>query len=217
MPRRPDQTTLSTHIDRELASRFQAWARGTEGGTSAALRRIVSEAMDGKSPAPPSGAGSGQQVGVRFKASERALLSEAARSRATTPAGWLRSLALVHLTRRPQWNADEVEGLREVFRELRRIGNNVNQIARALNVAAHKGEYPPYQGEEARAAAERVRNEMRRVVALMTGNYDYWGLPDADRPTAAPGAQVRDDEATTQERKKTANLPKRRPARSRDG
>lgn len=217
MPRRPDQTTLSTHIDRELACRFQAWARGTEGGTSAALRRIVSEAMDGKPPPPPSGVGSGQQVGVRFKASERALLAQVARSRATTPAGWLRSLALVHLTRRPQWNADEVEGLREVFKELRRIGNNVNQIARALNVAAHKGEYPPYQGEEARAAAERVRNEMRRVVALMTGNYDYWGLPDADRPTAAPGAQERDDEATIQERKKAAKLPKRRPARFREG
>ena len=217
MPRRPDQTTLSTHIDRELASRFQAWARGTEGGTSAALRRIVSEAMDGKPPPPPSGAGSGQQVGVRFKASERALLSEVARSRATTPAGWLRSLALVHLTRRPQWNADEVEGLREVFKELRRIGNNVNQIARALNVAAHKGEYPPYQGEDARAAAERVRHEMRRVVALMTGNYDYWGLPDADRPTAAPGAQERDDAVTAQERKKAAKLPKRRPARFREG
>ena len=217
MPRRPDQTTLSTHIDRELASRFQAWARGTEGGTSAALRRIVSEAIDGKPPPSPSGVGSGQQVGVRFKASERVLLSEAARQRATTPAGWLRSLALVHLTRRPQWNADEVEGLREVFKELRRIGNNVNQIARALNVAAHKGEYPPYQGEEARAAAERVRDEMRRVVALMTGNYDYWGFPDADRPTAAPGAQERDDELTIHERKKAAKLPKRRPARFREG
>lgn len=217
MPRRPDQTTLSTHIDRELASRFQVWARGTESGTSAALRRIVSEAMDGKPPAPPSGAGSGQQVGVRFKAAERALLAEVARSRATTPAGWLRSLALVHLTRRPQWNADEVEGLREVFKELRRIGNNVNQIARALNVAAHKGEYSPYQGKEARAASELVRSEMRRVVAMMTGNFDYWGLPDADRPTAAPGAQERDDEATIQEQQRLAKLPKRRRARFREG
>ena len=173
--------------------------------------------MDGKSPAPPSGVGSGHQVGVRFKAAERALLAEVARSRATTPAGWLRSLALVHLTRRPQWNADEVEGLREVFKELRRIGNNVNQIARALNVAAQKGEYSLYQGEEARAASERVRSEMRRVVAIMTGNFDYWGLPDADRPTASPGAQERDDEATIQERRKLAKLPKRQPARFREG
>ena len=102
-----------------------------------------------------------------------------------------------------------------MFKELRRIGNNVNQIARALNVAAHTGEYSPYQGEEARAAAERVRSEMRRVVALMTGNFDYWGLPDADRPTAAPGAQERDDEATVQERQKLSKLPKRRAARFR--
>lgn len=211
MPRRPDQTTLSTHIDRELAARFQAWARGTEGGTSAALRRIVSEAMDGKGPVPPSGAGAGQQVGVRFKASERALLSEAARSRSTTPAGWLRSLALVHLSRKPEWNMAEVEELREVFKELRRIGNNVNQIARALNVAAHKGEYPPYQGEEARVASERVRTEMRRVVSMITGNFDYWGLPDAERPTASPGAEERDNNATVQERQRLARTSRRRP------
>lgn len=213
MPRRPDQTTLSTHIDRELAARFQAWARGTEGGTSAALRRIVSEAVSGETPAPPSGAGGGQQVGVRFKASERALLSEAARARSTTPAAWLRSLALVHLTRRPQWNPAELEELREVFRELRRIGNNVNQIARALNVAVHTGEYSPYQGEEARAAAERVRSEMRRVVAMMTGNFEYWGLPDADRPTSAPGAEDQEEKLSSKERQRLASRPKRRPAR----
>ena len=60
----------------------------------------------------------------------------------------------------------------------------------------------PYQGEEARAASERVRSEMRRVVAMVTGNFDYWGLPYADRPTASPGAQERDDEGTVEERQK---------------
>lgn len=212
MPRRPDQTTLSTHIDRDLAARFQAWARGTEGGTSAALRRIISEAVDGKPAAAPAGAGQGQQVGVRFKPSERQMLSEAAHSRATTPAAWLRSLALVHLARTPQWNSSELDELRDVFRELRRIGNNVNQIARALNVAAHNGEYPLYQREEARAAAERVRFEMRRVVSMMTGNFDYWGLPDADCPTAAVGAEVRDEELSRLERRALKSRARYRPS-----
>ena len=119
----------------------------------------------------------------------------------------------VHLGHRPQWNGAEIEALRELFTEVRKIGNNVNQIARALNVAAHKGEYSPYQGQEAREAAELVRIETRRIVAVMTGNFDYWGLPDADRPTAAPGAQERDDIATKKERRKIARQPRRRPAR----
>jgi hypothetical protein len=38
-----------------------------------------------------------------------------------------------------------------------------------------------------------VRAEMRRVVAIMTGNFDYWGLPDAERPTAAPGTVEKAD------------------------
>ncbi len=38
-----------------------------------------------------------------------------------------------------------------------------------------------------------IRFEMRRVVAVMTGNFDYWGLPDAERPSAAPGAVERHD------------------------
>jgi len=103
--------------------------------------------------------------------------------------------------------------LRDVFTELRRIGSNINQVAKALNVAAMSGEYPAEQGDAALAAAETVRRETRRVVAVMTGNFDYWGLPDAERPVAAYGAQVRDLDATEAERRKIRLRPRRRPAR----
>jgi hypothetical protein len=210
---RNGQELLSTWVPNELAEAFKAQARGTEGGASAALRRLVSEAVDGKPPPAPRGSGAGEQVGVRFKAAERALLAEAAKAHGTSPANWLRSLALVHLARRPQWNPAEVEAIRELFRELRAIGNNVNQIAHALNVAVHTCEYPPHQGETAREAAELIRYEMRRVVAVMTGNFAYWGLPDAVRPTAAPGAVERADaEARTAEARRK-NRPRRRAAR----
>ncbi|PHK93415.1 hypothetical protein CR162_18585 [Pseudoroseomonas rhizosphaerae] len=129
---------------------------------------------------------------------------------------WLRSLAIIHLARRPQWNAAELDELREVFKELRRIGNNVNQIARALNVAVHKGEYPPNQGLQAREAAEAVRDEMLRVVAMMTGNFDYWGLPLDERPTPKPEAvELADAQARAAEAKRRRR-PRRRPARFAD-
>lgn len=80
--------------------------------------------------------------------------------------------------RQPQWNTAEIEELRLLFREVRAIGNNVNQIAHALNIAVQTGKYPPYQGAAAREAAELLRLEMRRIVAVMTGNFEYWGMPD---------------------------------------
>jgi len=50
---------------------------------------------------------------------------------------------------------------------------------------------------------------MRRVVAVMSGNFDYWGLPDEDRPTAAPGAVERVDAAATVAEAKRTRAPRR--------
>jgi Bacterial mobilisation protein (MobC) len=219
MPAKPGQKLIGGYVDEALADRFNAWARQTDGGSSAALRRLISRAMDeaeglhGASPIGPRGVGRGKQVSVRLRDVERAALAEAAAAAGTTPANWLRSLALVHLARRPQWNPAELDALRALARELRAIGNNVNQIAHALNVAVQIGEYPPHQGVAAQEAAELVRYEMRRVVAVMTGNFDYWGLPDAERPIAAPGAEARADAAARAAEAKRKNRRRRQPAR----
>jgi hypothetical protein len=87
-----------------------------------------------------------------------------------------------------------------------------SQIARAFHVAVQSGVYPPHQGVAAMEAAELVRYEMRRVVAVMTGNFAYWGLPDAER-TAAPGAVERDDAEAAEAKEKRKRQPRRRPAR----
>ena len=210
MAGRNGQEMVGTYVPAELAARFRAWARSTEGGASAALRRLISGAVEGREPDPPPGA-SGHQVLVRLKDVERLALLQAAKARSTTPANWLRSLAVVHLGRRPQWDANEAQALREIGEELRRIGNNVNQIARALNVAALEGECPPNQGEVAMEAVQDVRAEMRRLVAVYTGNFDYWGLPDADRPTAAPGALKGEEQTEGDARSKRRLRPRRRP------
>ncbi|UZO95009.1 putative cytosolic protein (plasmid) [Roseomonas mucosa] len=145
------------------------------------------------------------------------MLAEVARIRATSPANWLRSLAITHLARKPQWNASELVELRAVARELASIGNNVNQIARALNVAVHTGQYPPHQGIAAQEAAEAVRYEMRRVAAMITGNFDYWGCPMDERPEPHPDAEARDTKAARAAEKKRKGRPRRRPARFADG
>ena len=212
MPAPPESILISTHVDRGLAERFRTLARATDGSVSAALRRLLSDAVAGQAPQAPLGA-SGHRVSVRLKDAERLALLAAARARQTSPSVWLRCLAVVHLGRRPQWNEQEVAELRAVFTELRRIGTNLNQVAKALNVAALSGEYPAGQGTAALEAADLVRSETRRVVAVMTGNFDYWGLPDADRPAARYGAMARDQDATEAERRKIRLRPRRRPSR----
>lgn len=221
MTGRNGQRLLSTWVPETMAAAFRARAR-TEGGTSALLRRLVAETVDpglhGASldALAPAGAGRGEQIGIRLKGEERRALNAAAGARGTSPANWVRSLAIVHLGRKPQWNTAELSELREVFKELRRIGNNVNQIARALNVAQATGQYPPHQHRAVEEAAGLIRHEMRRVVAVMTGNFDYWGLPDAERPSAAPGAVERHDAEVEAAEAKRRRRPKRRPARFED-
>lgn len=210
MAGRNGQEMVGTYVPADLATRFKAWARGTEGGASAALRRLIAGAVEGREPDPRPGA-SGHQVLVRLKDAERLALLRAAKARSTTPANWLRSLAIVHLGRRPQWHASEADALRGIGDELRRIGNNVNQIARALNVAAHTGEYPPHQGQAAANAVHEVRAEMRRLVAIYTGNFEYWGLPDAERPTSAPGALEAEQQREEKVRDRRRLRVRRRP------
>jgi uncharacterized protein YukE len=213
---------LSTWVPEATAEAFQAQSRA-EGGASAALRRLVAETVDpslhGASlqALAPAGSGRGEQIGIRLKGEERRALNAVASDRGTSPANWVRALAIVHLARRPQWNQAELAELRELFKELRRIGNNVNQIARALNVAQQTGQYPPHQHRAVKEAAEMIRDEMRRVVAVMTGNFDYWGLPDADRPRAAPGAVERHDAEVEAAEAKRRRRPRRGATRFDEG
>lgn len=213
MAGRNGQELLSAWVPSDLAAAFRGWARAQAGGASAALRGLVAQAVTGEAPVAPPGPGAGYRVTVRLQEAERAALLAAARARGVTPATWVRALAVAHLARKPQWNPAELDALRDLFAEVRRIGGNVNQVARALNTAAHTGEYPPYQGEAAKEAAELVRSEMRRVVAVMSGNWDYWGLPWAERPVPAPGAEDREQERTRAEAARRRLRPRRRPRR----
>lgn len=204
---------LTTYVDADRAERFKAWARQTYGTTAAALSRLISEAIDGKASPTSSGIGRGKQIGVRFKDNELHALTAAAAARGTTPANWLRSLAIVHLVGRPQWNLAEVDILRELSRQLGAIGNNVNQMAYAMNLAVHSGDYPPNQGTAAREAAESIRFELRRVAAVVSGNFGYWGLPTAEQPTAAPGAVEYADALARIAEADRRSRPRRRPRR----
>jgi hypothetical protein len=211
MPVPAGKTLLNAYVDRDLADRFKTWAR-PHGGVSAALRRVIEGAVAKHDPEPPPGA-AGFHFTVRLRERERELLLAAAQARGMPAAAYLRSLAVVHLSGHPQWSPAEAEALRELGGELRRIGNNVNQIARALNVAVHKGEYPAGQGAEAKEAAKLIRAELQRLLAIYTGNLERWGRAGGDAEGSLRGLIGRAEATERKGRVRAKRRPKpRRPS-----
>ena len=132
--RRPDLINVSTHIDRETERAFDAWAR-TRGGKAAALRVLIRDAVGAPVPdRAPADAGV-SDLHVRLSEPEREALRQAAAQKGMAPSKWVRSLVRAHVLRRPQWGEFERQGFAAVLTAVARIGSNVNQIARAMNVA----------------------------------------------------------------------------------
>ena len=181
MGARRGQKLIGVYVEEALADRFHAWARRNGGGASPALRKLITDAVGDSQLPEVRGRGTGQQIGVRFREAERALVAEAAQARGTTPANWLRSLAVAQLARRPQWTPAEVQALRDVFAALRSISADMTRLA---ETSASGQQAAPALAE----AASAVRTEMRRVVAMMTGNLDYWGALTDAVPQSQPGA-----------------------------
>lgn len=106
----------------------------------------------------PEGAARDAVVPVRLTPFERDELAQLAEQRNTTLSGLLRSLALgrnLPAPKPPKVDAD-------TYMELGRIGNNLNQIARAMN-AVHT--MPPF--EKLAEDVEALRNVLRKVQAGM--------------------------------------------------
>jgi hypothetical protein len=184
--RRPDLINVSTHIDRETERAFDAWAR-TRGGKAAALRSLIRDAVGAPVPDRPTVDACVSDLHVRLSEPEREALRQAAAQKGMAPSTWVRSLVRAHVLRRPQWGEFERQGFAAVLTAVARIGSNVNQIARAMNVAVLKGEYAAGQGSEAREAAADVKRAIAQLAGMVGRDLDYWGADTrAELPAPRP-------------------------------
>lgn len=127
--------TLTLRVSDELALQFAALA-ATEGGKSALIRRLLETAVGApESKRAPVAVGAPQKVTVRFRESELRALGELAAARGMTRTQWITSLVRSRLGAPAQQSDGEREALRDIARELNRIGGNINQIARAVHRA----------------------------------------------------------------------------------
>ncbi len=168
-----DRITL--RLPPDLCRRFDAVAVG-HGGRSRLLRRLMEQAARAPLPAPeaaPSGAVSGRLF-LRLRTDDLALLEAEAASVGLARTQWAVSLIRRRLHGRPQFTRPEAIALIECRRELRRIGVNINQIARALNTAVVEGVVLELETAQLEAFRIEIEGWVSALGEAFEGNLAYW-------------------------------------------
>lgn len=166
---------LSTRVPDDLATRFDA-AAASVGGRSALLRRFVEGAVrdDGAGPSAALEPRESLRLMVRLAAPEARHVTEQARALSLPRAAWVAALVRRHAMGAPRFPRSEELALLAIHGEVRRIGVNVNQIARALNTAVMEGRVLDTE----LGAVDDLRRELRaHMIGLgdaFAGNLAYW-------------------------------------------
>ena len=166
---------LTLRLPPDLARRFDAAAAG-RGGRSRFLRSLMETAAQAALPAalPASPGGGTGKLTVRLGSDDLALLEAEAAGLGLSRTQWCVALIRRRLHEAPHLTRPEALALIEVQRELRRIGVNVNQIARALNTAVMEGKVLDLETAQLAAFADEIRGHVLGLREAFEGNLAYW-------------------------------------------
>lgn len=168
-----DRITL--RLSPDLTRRFDA-AAADQGGRSRLLRRLMESAAQASLPAPVEGplmVRSGKLT-LRLGEADLRLLEVEAAAIGLSRTQWSVALIRHRLHDRPQFSRPEALALIEVRRELRRIGVNVNQIARALNTAVMDGAVLDLEMAQLGAFQAEISAWVDALGEAFEGNLAYW-------------------------------------------
>lgn len=166
---------LTLRLPPDLARRFDAVAAG-RGGRSRFLRSL----MEGVAQAPlpeqkvRSPDGKSGKLTVRLGELDLALIEAEAAIVGLSRTQWSVALIRRRLHGRPQFTRPEALAFIEVQRDLRRIGVNVNQIARALNTAVMEGTVLDLETAQLAVFAGEIRAHIAGLREAFDGNLAYW-------------------------------------------
>jgi hypothetical protein len=171
-----DRITL--RLSSDLTRRVDAAAVG-QGGRSRLLRRLMEGAAQAALPAPlerPSAALTGK-LSLRLAPEDLARLQAEAGAAGLSRTQWAVALIRRRLYERPQLTPPEAIALIETRRELRRIGVNINQIARAMNTAVVEGQVLDLELAQLGAFQSEIRGWIAALGDAFEGNLAYWSAP----------------------------------------
>jgi hypothetical protein len=166
---------FSVRVSDQFAARFDA-AAGQTGGRSALLRQLMARAVAAAPvrPAGPAGPRTAARIMVRLAAPDAAGVDREAAAMALSRAAWVAALVRRRVRGKPSFRRPDELSLIAVQTELRRIGVNVNQMARALNTAVLAGEVLDLELAYLRDLRAEIRGHMRGLRAAFEGNLAYW-------------------------------------------
>jgi hypothetical protein len=167
---------FNVRVPDDLAARFDAWAGG-RGGRSPALRHLIDKASRGAAANQLATARLGRRpvkLTVRLAPSDAHGLRAAAAEMGLTPNAWAAVLIRRQLTGRPTFSAGEALSVAAIQAELRRIGVNANQIARALNTAVLEGKVLELELAYLDELRAEIRGHMTALREAFEGNLAYW-------------------------------------------
>lgn len=168
--------SFNVRVPDDLGARFDAWA-GAWGGRSPALRRLIGEACHGplsRHAKPGRQPARTAKLTVRLIASDARGLAAAAAEIGLTPNAWVAALVRRRLGGRPTFAPDQALAVLAIQGELRRIGVNVNQIARALNTAVLEGKVLDLEVASLADFRREIRGHLGAVREALEGNLAYW-------------------------------------------
>jgi hypothetical protein len=159
-----------------LAAQFDTWA-ADRGGRSPALRHLVAQACAGAETAAAEAGRLGPRsvkLTVRLTAADARGLRAAAAEMTLTPNAWAAAVVRRRLRGRPTFTRPDVMSLIAIQTELRRVGVNVNQIARALNTAVLEGRVLDVELAYLDDLRAEIRGHMAGLREAFEGNLAYW-------------------------------------------
>lgn len=166
---------FNVRLDDDLADRFDAAAK-LEGGRSALLRRLIAEAavcsrQGGERRGAPR---DGARIMVRLAAPDAAGVDVAAAAMGLSRAGWVAALVRRRVCGKPTFPRPDALTLVAIQVELRRVGVNVNQIARALNTAVMEGRVLDSELAWTRSLRAEIRDHIAGLREAFDGSLTYW-------------------------------------------
>lgn len=156
----------------DLAAKFDALASS---GRSKKLRDMVAQAV-GESASGSGAAPRGQstKLTLRLKPDDQVALDDVSCSDGLRRTEWVLALLRRRLFGRPLFSRREELAFYAVQEELRRIGVNVNQIARAMNTAVMPGSVLDAEMSSIEAFRSEIREHVRGLSEAFKGNLAYW-------------------------------------------
>lgn len=168
-------SVLSVRVPDDLAARFDAAARPL-GGRSALLFRLVDGATPPELVAPHAAVARRDacRLMVRLAGPEAAHVTREAAALGQPKSTWVAALVRRHTTRGARFCRVDELALIAIQGELRRIGVNVNQIARALNTAVMEGRVLDLELTYLDDLRAEMRGHLDAIREAFAGNLAYW-------------------------------------------